>query len=95
MAFIRLDNLVINTAYIAAVELDSHTSSGEDSVSILIAISKAPLARKEGISHSPHHYEWLEFTGKKALALKTYFSSLNNVIDLLPNSYYSVACVNS
>jgi hypothetical protein len=95
MAFIRLDSLVINTAYIAAVELESHTSSGEDSVSILMAIPKFPLTWKEDISNSPHHYEWLEFTGKKAMALKAYFSSLNNVIDLLPNSYYSVACLNS
>ncbi|KAM3091513.1 hypothetical protein ACKFKG_25480 [Phormidesmis sp. 146-35] len=95
MAFIRVDSLVINTAYIAAVDLESHTSSGEDSVAILMVTPKFPLARKEDISHSPHHYEWLEFTGKKAVALRTYFSSLNNVIDLLPSSYYSVACVNS
>lgn len=85
MAFIKIDNVVINTNYVAAVKLENQTYSGEKSVSLLIATSKMPLFQKEVISQNPYHYEWLDFTGQAANALRDYFSSFNNVIDLLPN----------
>lgn len=95
MAFIKLGNTVINTAYIAAVELESRTHSGEISVSILIAAPKFPLTQKEDIFQSLHHYEWLEFTGRQAQALRDYFGSLNHVVDLLPESHHSIGCCSS
>jgi hypothetical protein len=92
MAFIKVGNVVINITYIAAVKLESRTLSGERSVSLLIAIPKFILFEQEAISQNPYHYEWLEFTGKEAHALRDYFSSFNNVIDLLP-SYQETASV--
>jgi hypothetical protein len=92
MAFIKVGNVVINTTYIAAVKLESLTISGDKSVSLLVAIPKFLLFSQEGISQNPYHYEWLEFTGKEAQALQDYFSSFNNVIDLLP-SYQETASI--
>jgi hypothetical protein len=84
MAFIKIQNVVINTSYVAAVRLDHQTSSGEKSVSVLIATPKFPLFQWDTIAQNLYHYEWLEFTGQAANALQDYFSSFNNVIDLLP-----------
>jgi hypothetical protein len=84
MAFIKIQNVVINTSYVAAVKLDSRTSSGEKSVSVLIATPKYPLFQLESISQNLCHNEWIEFTGQAASALQDYFTSFNNVIDLSP-----------
>ncbi|BAZ39251.1 hypothetical protein NIES4101_52030 [Calothrix sp. NIES-4101] len=84
MAFIKIQNVVINTSYVAAVKLDSRTSSGEKSVSVLIATPKFPLFQLESISQNLYHNEWIEFTGQAASALQDYFTSFNNVIDLSP-----------
>ncbi|ARV57931.1 hypothetical protein BZZ01_04130 [Nostocales cyanobacterium HT-58-2] len=87
MAFIKIQNVVINTSYVAAVKLNHQTSSGEKSVSVLIATPKFPLSQQETISQNPHNHlssEWMEFTGPAANALQDYFTSFNNVIDLLP-----------
>jgi hypothetical protein len=85
MAFIKVGNVVINTTYVAAVKLEGETLSGDKSVSLLLVIPKFLLYPQDGISQDPFHYEWLEFTGREAQALQDYFSSFNNVIDLLPN----------
>jgi hypothetical protein len=95
MAFLKLENIVLNTAYIAAVQLDSRTRSGEISISILMVSPKFPLVREEGVFQDPHRYEWLEFTGRKAKALQDYFNSFGNVIDLLPQSHESIEHFNS
>jgi hypothetical protein len=87
MAFIRLDQIVINTTYIVAVELDNETRDGESSVAVLIAAPKFPLIQKEDVMPSVHHYEWLEFTGRKAIALRDYFSNFNTVVDLCPQPF--------
>ncbi|MFH7029696.1 MAG: hypothetical protein ACHBN1_31125 [Heteroscytonema crispum UTEX LB 1556] len=84
MAFIKIQNVVINTSYVAVVRLDHRTSSGEKSVSVLIATPKFPVFQWDTITQNLYHYEWLEFTGQAANALQDYFSSFNNVIDLLP-----------
>lgn len=84
MAFIKVGNVVINTLYIAVVKLDSKTLSGEKSVSLLVAIPKSMGLDDETIYSNTLHYEWMEFAGKEAKALRDYFSSFNNVIDLLP-----------
>ena len=84
MAFIKIQNVVINTSYVAVVRLDNQTGSGEKSVSVLIATPKFPLLQWDNISQNLYHYEWIEFTGQAANALQDYFSSCNNVIDLLP-----------
>ena len=85
MTFIKIDNLVINTKYIAAIKLDSKAYSGESSVSILMATPKFPLVDIEAAAvPNPYHYEWIDFTGKNAKVLRDYFSSLNSVIDLMP-----------
>lgn len=83
MAFIKIENTVINTNYIAAVKLESETCSGERCVSILLATSKVPLLHEAALTNS-YNYEWLDFTCREAMALKDYFSSFNNVNDLLP-----------
>ncbi|WP_339384117.1 hypothetical protein [Gloeocapsopsis crepidinum] len=84
MAFIRIENIVINTNYIAAIKLDNQTISGESSVSILMATPKLPLFQIEGAFPNHYHYEWIDFVGREAKALQDYFTSFNNVIDLLP-----------
>lgn len=83
MAFIKIANTVINTNYIAAVKLESETFSGERCVSILLATPKVPLLHQAAFSNS-YNYEWLDFTCREAVGLKDYFSSFNNVNDLLP-----------
>ncbi len=84
MAFIKLDGIVVNTNYIAAIRLQSPAHSEEESVSLLIAIPNAYLLQEDSISSNLSHYEWIEFTGSSAKALRDYFTSFNNVIDLLP-----------
>jgi hypothetical protein len=84
MAFIKIQNVVINTSYVAAIRLDNQTSLGEISVSVLIATPKFPLLQWDTIAQNLYHYEWIEFTGQAANALQDYFTSFNNVIDLLP-----------
>jgi hypothetical protein len=84
MAFIKIQNVVINTSYIAAVKLDNQTGSGEKSVSILLVTPNFSLFQWQSVSPNIHHHEWIEFTGQAATALRDYFSSYNNVIDLLP-----------
>ncbi|MGH1393423.1 MAG: hypothetical protein ACRAVC_05225 [Trichormus sp.] len=84
MAFIKIQNVVINTSYVAAVKLDHQSSLGEKSVSVLIATPKFPLLQLDTNAQNFYHYEWMEFTGSAATALQDYFTSFNNVIDLLP-----------
>ncbi|GAX36831.1 MULTISPECIES: hypothetical protein [unclassified Nodularia (in: cyanobacteria)] len=84
MAFIKIQNVVINTSYVAAVRLDTQTSLGEKSVSVLVATPQFPLIQWDTIAEHLYHYEWMEFTGQAANVLQDYFSSFNNVIDLLP-----------
>ncbi len=84
MAFIKVEDVVINTSYIAAVRLKGQTRSGESGVSLLVAVPTASLLQQEVPSPGLYHYEWLEFTGEAARALQDFFSSFNNVIDLLP-----------
>lgn len=87
MAFIKVENIVINTNYIAAVKLNQ-TVLGEASVSILLATPKFPLiSQSEAILPNPYHYEWLNFTGGEARVIQDYFSSFNNVVDLMPQHY--------
>lgn len=90
MVFIKIQNVVINTSYIAAVKLNNQTASGEKSVSVLIATPKFPLFQCENISENLYHSEWIDFTGQAANALENYFSSFNNVIDLLPQYQESI-----
>ena len=84
MAFIKVENIVLNTNYIAAVKLESQTCSGEKCVSILMATPKFPMLHMEAAFPNPYHYEWMDFTDQEAIVLQDYFSSFNNVIDLLP-----------
>ncbi|MBD2198218.1 MULTISPECIES: hypothetical protein [Calothrix] len=84
MTFIKIQNVVINTSYVAAINLDSQTSLGEKSVSVLIATPKFPLLQWDTVAQNLYHYEWIEFTGQAATALQDYFTNFNNVIDLLP-----------
>lgn len=91
MAFIKIQNVVINTSYVAAVRLDTQTSLGEKSVSVLVASPQLPLLQWDTIAENLYHYEWMEFTGQAANVLRDYFSSFNNVIDLLPQYQESSA----
>jgi hypothetical protein len=47
MAFIKINNVVINTTYIAAVRLQNQNSSGEKIVSLLMATPKIPLSQEK------------------------------------------------
>jgi hypothetical protein len=91
MAFIKIQNVVINTSYVAAVRLDTQTCLGEKSVSVLVASPQLPLLQRDTIAENLYHYEWMEFTGQAANVLRDYFSSFNNVIDLLPQYQESSA----
>ncbi|GAB1544276.1 hypothetical protein NUACC21_69520 [Scytonema sp. NUACC21] len=88
MAFLKIQNVVINTNYVAAVKLNHHTNTGEKSVFVLITTPKFSLFSAETVSQNPQdldYSEWIEFTGQAAIALQDYFTSFNNVIDLLPS----------
>lgn len=97
MAFIKIEDVVINTSYIAAVRLEHHSRSLGDRVSLLVAIPNPSSLQQETPSQGLYHYEWMEFTGDAAKALQDYFSSFNNVTDLLPQyrTPSSVCCSNS
>ncbi|MGV2829373.1 hypothetical protein [Myxosarcina sp. GI1(2024)] len=85
MAFLKVGNIVLNSNYIASIKLESQTFSGERSLSVLMATPRFPLlAGEDTTSPELYHYEWLHFTGSHAQGLRDYFSSYNNVIDLLP-----------
>lgn len=84
MAFIKIQNIVINTNYVAAIRLDGHTSSGEKIIYVLIATPKSIKFPCEFTSENVDNPEWIEFTGQAANVLRDYFSSCNNVIDLIP-----------
>jgi len=84
MAFIKIQNVVINTSYVAAVKLENQTSLGEKSVSVLIATPQLPSFQWDTIAQNLYHYEWIEFPGQAATVIQDYFTSFNNVIDLLP-----------
>jgi hypothetical protein len=84
MAFIKVANTVLNTNYIAAIKLESQTRAGERSISILIVAPRFPFLQIESTFPNACSYEWLDFTGQAAVVLQDYFSSFNNVIDLLP-----------
>ncbi len=92
MTFIKVGNIVLNTSYIAVVKLKNGASSGEDSLSLLIAMPKFLVLDRESITSNPYHYEWMEFRGSEAKALQDYFSSFNNALDLIP-SYQELASV--
>jgi len=84
MAFIKIQNVVINTDYIAAVRFNNQTGSEKKSVSVLVATPKHASFEWETVSSNNRKEDWMEFTGQAAKALEDYFSSFNNVIDLLP-----------
>jgi hypothetical protein len=87
MAFIKIQNVVINTNYIAAVRFNNQTGSDKKCVSVLVAIPKSSLFEWETVSSNNRKEEWMEFTGQAAKALEDYFSSFNNVVDLLPQCH--------
>ncbi len=84
MALIKIQNVVINTSYVAAVRLGEKNESGQNCVSVLMITPQSLLFPWESASQNLYHYEWIEFTSQAAIALQDYFSSCNNVIDLLP-----------
>ena len=93
MAFIKVENVVINTAYLAAVRFEGQMRSGDLSVALLIALPTHALFQNTAPANTAsnlYHYEWLEFRGDAARALQDYFSSFNNVVDLLPQSHLRV-----
>ncbi|BAU06025.1 hypothetical protein FIS3754_19360 [Fischerella sp. NIES-3754] len=53
MAFIKIDKIVVNTNYIAAIRLEGLNRSEEESVSLLIAIPSASLFQEDRISSNP------------------------------------------
>ena len=92
MAFIKVKDVIINTSYIAAIRLERQARVEEPNVALLIAVPTAALRPQEPLNQSLYHYEWLQFTGDAARALQDYFSSFNNVIDLLPQYDEPTCC---
>lgn len=84
MTFIKRQNVVINNRYVAVVKLDNQTVSGDKSISVSLANPQFLLFQWDTIAQNLYHYKWIEFTGQAAITLQNYFTSFNNVIDLLP-----------
>ncbi len=57
MAFIKKQNVVINTSYVAAIKLDSQTSLGEKSISILVDTPKFSIFQWDTIAPNIDHDE--------------------------------------
>jgi hypothetical protein len=84
MTLIEIQNVVINNSYIAVVRLDNQTGSGKKSVSVSLATLQFLFFQWNTIAQNLYYYKWIEFTGQAAITLQDYFTSFNNVIDLLP-----------
>ncbi|WP_392530787.1 hypothetical protein [Nostoc sp. C117] len=82
MIFIKIQNVVINTSYVAA-RLDNKTIASKKSVSVLLATLQLSLFHWDTIIENLYHSKWFEFTGQAVITLQDYFTSLNNVIDRL------------
>jgi hypothetical protein len=54
MAFIKLGDVIINTAYIVAIKVESSMVSGEPRVAVLMA---APVSRETDLASRPYGYE--------------------------------------
>ena len=81
MTFIKIQNVVMNTSYVAAIKLNNQTVSGEKSVSVPLATPQFSSLQWDTIAQNLSHYKWIEFTDQAAIALQEYFISFNNVID--------------
>ncbi len=84
MTLIKIQNVVINNRYVAVVKLDNQTVPGEKSISVPLANPQFLLFQWDTIAQNLYYYKWIEFTGQAAITLQNYFTSFNNVIDLLP-----------
>lgn len=84
MTLIKIENVIINTNYIVAIQLESQTCTGERCVSILLATPKFSLLKLQATYSNSYEHERMDFTGRQASVLQDYFSSFNNVIELLP-----------
>lgn len=81
MTFIKIQNVVMNTSYVAAIKLNNQTILGEKSVSVPLATPQFPSLQWDTIVQNLYHYKWIEFTGQAVITLQDYFTSFNNVID--------------
>jgi len=59
MTFIKIENIVINTSYIAAVSWKARLALEKEA--FLSATPKFPTVK--ATYPIPYHYEWLDFTG--------------------------------
>ncbi|MEH2460607.1 hypothetical protein [Nostoc sp.] len=84
MTFIKIQNVVMNTSYVAAIKLNNQTVSGEKSVSVPLPTPQFSSLQWDTIAQNLYDYKWIEFTGQAAITLQDYFTSFNNVIDLFP-----------
>ena len=81
MTFIKIQNVVINTSYVAGVKLNNSIFSGDKSVSVPLATPQFSSFQWDTIAKNLYYYKWIQFTGQAAITLQDYFSSFNNVID--------------
>ena len=84
MTLIEIQNVVINNSYVAVVRLDNQKVSGDKSVSVPLATPQFSSFQWDTIAENLYYYKCIEFTGQAAITLPDYFTSFNNVIDLLP-----------
>ena len=66
------------------VRLENQTVSGDKSVSVPLATPQFSSLQSDTIAQNLYYYKWIEFTGQAGITLQDYFTSFNNVIDLLP-----------
>ncbi|BBD66959.1 hypothetical protein NIES4072_57630 [Nostoc commune NIES-4072] len=84
MTLIEIQNVVINNSYVAVVRLENQKVSGEKSVSVPLATRQLSSFQWDSIAQNLYYYKCIEFTGQAGITLQDYFTSFNNVIDLLP-----------
>jgi hypothetical protein len=84
MAFIKIQNVVINIRYVTGIKLSKQTVSGEKRLSVLIANTQFTLHQWDTIAQNLYYCEGIEFTGQPANTFQDFFTSFNNVINLLP-----------
>ncbi|MDZ8226339.1 MULTISPECIES: hypothetical protein [unclassified Nostoc] len=84
MTLIEIQNVVINNSYVAVVGLENQKVSGEKSVSVPLATPQLSSFQWDSIAQNLYYYKCIEFTGQAGITLQDYFTSFNNVINLLP-----------
>ncbi|WP_373525239.1 hypothetical protein [Nostoc sp.] len=72
MTSIKIQNIVINTSYVAVVMLDNQTVLGKKSIFVPLANPQFTLFKWDTIAQNLYYYKWIEFTGQAAITFPDY-----------------------